>query len=318
MIDAHFVLRTMALIRSLERQGTSFRLWILCTDDASFALFDRMKIPSVSAFSLREVETAYPELPAVKPQRGSYEYIATSKPFLLRSVLDRLSEGTLLTYLDGDLWFFSSPDAIAREIGASEILLTPHGFPEHLHSKLQNGLFNAGFCAATKTPEGAKAVQWWCDRCIEWCHDRVEDGKFSNQKYLEQVPRLFRNVKIATHPGLNVAPWNLDTHRYAWDGTNVLVDGRPLVFYHFHGLKLLKPWLYDTGLATYHMEGSSLIATHIYAPYIRELRQLSRWLKQEHGFEAGLGSVRTKDRRTPLSFPLMASRVRRRQWLVSL
>ena len=316
LLDRHFVLRCLALIRSLERQGTPFRLWVLCADDEALTMFEQLAIPSVQPFSLREVEESFPELPAIKSSRGPYEYIATVKPFLLRAVMEKLPEGALLTYLDADLYFFDDPRVIEEEIGNGALLLTPHGFPEHLKSREQNGVFNAGFLAVKNTEEGRRAIRWWCDRCVEWCYDRVEAGRSSNQKYLDEFPKLFTNVRIAHHPGLNLAPWNIDTHAYSWNGDRLLVDQRPLIFYHFHGLKRLAPWLLDTGLATYHMRGSRLLSGRVYAPYLRELRACRALLKKQIDAGQDLGSVRTRAG-SPVTLGLAIARLRRRQWLIS-
>jgi hypothetical protein len=329
MLDAHFVLRGMALLRSLERQGAQFRLWMLCTDDASYELFARLDLPSVVPFHLSELEQRFPALPQVKSSRGPYEYIATAKPFLLRYVMEKISEGTVLWYLDADLCFFADPKLMERELGDADLLLTPHHFANHLESKAaNNGFFNAGFLGARNSADGRKAIDWWCDKCLEWCYDRVENGKSSNQKYLEAFPTLVSKAKVAEHPGLNVAPWNVDRFTFKHHGKRVTVtpcgktDGlrneeSPLVFYHFHALKFPRTWLADTSLALYHMKGNGVLARHVYGLYFRELKAVARWLKQ-HGFSAGMGSVRHGTARSTFSPGLLASRVRKRQWLIVL
>lgn len=332
MLDAHFVLRGMALLRSLERQGTPFRLWTLCTDDASFDLFSRLELPSVVPFHLSELERNFPELAAVKHTRGPYEYIATAKPFLLKFVLERLHDDEALFYLDADLCFFSDPSAMVRELGQADILLTPHHFADHLQSKAaNNGFFNAGFLGVRRTEDGMRAIDWWSERCAEWCYDRVEDGKSSNQKYLEAFPALVPTAKISAHPGLNVAPWNIDRFFFSVDGHQVKLQFTvpsdsshssdssisSLVFYHFHALRFPRPWLVDTSLALYHMRGNAILTRNVYAPYLRDLHAIGHWLRH-HGFAGGMGSVRKGKQTAPLSPGLLASRLRKRQWLVVL
>ncbi len=38
-------------------------------------------------------------------------------------------------------------------------------------------------------------------------------------------------------PGAGLAPWNVSAHELSGENGEVRVDGRPLVFYHFHSLR---------------------------------------------------------------------------------
>jgi SAM-dependent methyltransferase len=59
-----------------------------------------------------------------------------------------------------------------------------------------------------------------------------------DQKYLDDWPERFSRVHVLRHPGGGLAPWNVTNHELANDGDRVLVDGRPLVFFHYHSLRL--------------------------------------------------------------------------------
>ena len=72
---------------------------------------------------------------------------------------------------------------------------------------------------------------------MEWCRLVVEDTRFGDQKYLDQVPTLFPRMTAVSHPGVNLAPWNIGGYRVELTDRGIEVEGCPLVFFHFHGTK---------------------------------------------------------------------------------
>lgn len=118
------------------------------------------------------------------------------------------------------------------------------------------------------------------DRCIEWCHDRYEAGRFADQKYLDKWPKLFRGVAVLDHKGANLAPWNLANYRIRATGGRVWVDQQPLVFFHFHRFKRVSNWVYDTNLHEYGVDPSGTVRGKIYGPYIRALHEATRYVSR--------------------------------------
>src|SRR5207247_668525 len=88
--------------------------------------------------------------------------------------------------------------------------------------------------------EASTILDWWSDRCLEWCFKRVEDGKFCDQKYLDEWPVRFAGVRVLDEPGVGLAPWNGRSHRLHSVGDRIYVDGNPLIFYHFQSLRLYR------------------------------------------------------------------------------
>ena len=61
------------------------------------------------------------------------------------------------------------------------------------------------------------------------------------------------------------------------DGS-ITVDGQPLIFYHFQGLKILTRRLFDTGFL-YHARMPTTLRRLIYFRYMEELFDTERWAR---------------------------------------
>ena len=184
----------------------------------------------------------------------------------------------IITYLDADLFFFSDPTPIYREISDHSIAIIAHRFPPTLCGLEQHGIYNVGWVSFRRDELAFTCLNWWRDRCIEWCYDRCENGRFADQKYLDNWPTLFQGVIFLCHKGANVAPWNLSNHKIRQDGRHVWVDDQPLVFFHFHGFKQIRRWIYDPNLASFKVRLSKGLRRGIYLPYVRTLLQVTRLL----------------------------------------
>lgn len=234
--DQGFLPQGVALWRSLVRQDPMAVLWVLALDDFTADVLRRFDEPGLRVVALAEVEAGDEALASAKANRSRIEYYFTLSPswplWLLRTKqdLDRL------TYIDADMFFFSSPRAIFEELGEGSILQCAHNFPPFLRHYEKHGRFNVGVLSWRRDIDGLACLEWWRERCLEWCYDRLEPDRYADQKYLEQWFQRFAGVIQCSHPGINLAPWNWMNHKYALareDALKVLVDGRPLILFHF-------------------------------------------------------------------------------------
>jgi hypothetical protein len=269
--DIHYAARGLALYRSLERWLTDFTLSILCFDDATFEVLSRLELENARLIRRDALEQSDPELHATRLERSRIEYYFTSTPSLPLYILDRQPDVGTITYLDADLFFFGDPTIACEELGQGSVLLTPHRFPEWLKHREVYGRFNVGLLSFRNDETGLAALRWWRKKAIEWCYDRVEPGRFAEQKYLDEMHERFTGVFVMENASAGLAPWNWMNHSLTSNGEVILVDQDPLVFYHFHGLKVLTPWLYDLQLRFYRpMPGH--LKRMLYGPYLRALR----------------------------------------------
>lgn len=228
LFDSFFLPQGLALHASLERHAGSYTLWVLCVDEGAHGALVVLALPNTRLLRLADWET--PELSRVKAGRSRGEYCWTLTPFAPRFVFEAQPASTRVTYIDADMWLCGDPGKVLLEFEQSgkSVLITEHAYsPEH-----DQGVRSGRYCVQfmTFTRDGGERVrQWWADRCIEWCFNRVEDGKFGDQMYLEDWPQRFpHEVHVLQDKALLQAPWNAS--RFA---------ASDAIAYHFQGLRLL-------------------------------------------------------------------------------
>lgn len=237
--DQNFLPRALALHASLLRHAGDFLLEVLCLDDRTHELLRRLQLPRVRLLRLAELEQADPALQAARAGRSWVEYVWTLTSPLILHVLER-GDAARVTYLDADLYFYSSPQPVFEEFGDASVMLIPHRFHRIVERATRlNGIFNVGMMTFRRDEHGLQALRWWREQCLAACHADHRDGKFGDQKYLDDWPTRFSGVKIIAHPGANVAPWNVGQYRVVSQEGRVTIDGVPLIFFHFHKLDIL-------------------------------------------------------------------------------
>lgn len=229
--DSAYVWKGLALYESLRKVSSDFCLHIMALDEKSYDFLSRMSCESLTVDYLKDIETE--ELLRLKEERTRAEYCWTCGPVIILHIIEKYGLADV-TYLDSDLMFFSSYDVIYDEIGEASVAITPQ--------YAKNGNLTGNYCVQfmffKNDENGMACLKWWRDRCIEWCFARYEDGKFGDQKYLDDFPKLFKNVAIVHQRGAGVAPWNMNLYQYhdgmvEYEGTS-----SPLVFYHYHGMRV--------------------------------------------------------------------------------
>lgn len=240
LFDKNYLLRGLALHSSLVEHCVSFHLWILCMDEDSHKILTKLKLKFVSLIKLSEIEDK--ELLTVKCNRTTGEYCWTLTPSLPKYILNKYSDINLISYLDADLYFYSDPLPIFQEIEKKSIMIIPHRFASLKRFKNQvNGVYNVGMMSFRRDKDGLKCLEWWRQRCLEWCYYRFEEGKIGDQKYLDQFPVLFQNVCSLKHIGAGVGPWNIRKYKITIRDNKIYVGNMPLIFHHFADLKIYPP-----------------------------------------------------------------------------
>lgn len=209
--------------------------------------------------NLSEIETE--TLKKLKEERTKGEYCWTLTPFVPKFVFDADESVKQVTYLDADVWFRKDPRPIFEEFSDSHktVLITDHAFaPENDKSALAGQ-----YCVQFMTfRRGSSEIvrSWWQDRCVEWCFNRHEDGKFGDQKYLDDWPVRFADeVHVLVNKELILAPWNATRFPY----------GNSIVW-HFHELRIMRRFnRWQVFLCGYRLP--PVVIQNIYEPYLKDL-----------------------------------------------
>lgn len=290
--DKGYLSRGLALYHSLRRTHPSLRLYAGCFDRETYEYLARAGLPDLVPLPIAELEAYDAALAATRSRRTRVEYFFTSTPSWLRFVLARFPEVDLLTYLDADLYFFSSSEPAFAEMGDAPIAIVEHHYPEQLRHLERFGRFNVGWLVFRRHRDAAACLDWWRDRCLEWCFDRVEGDRYGDQKYLDRWPTLFPSLHVLQHPGVDVAPWNLSAYRLDVVPGSPTINSIPLVCFHFQGLKHVLGPLYESGLRAYGQRLDRSARTHIFEPYLAELGRYEAELRR-----AGLTSGHARSQR---------------------
>lgn len=277
--DSGYLSRGLVMIESLRAHGDDSPVWVMALDDEVPARIAAVDIPGVTVMRLEDLEQANPRLLSVKDERTRMEYVFTTTAFYIPYVMDHSAPGTSVAYLDADLYFFSAPRRIWDTLGEDSIGIFPHRFaPSMARSHAKYGTYNAGVIAFRDDARGRECLDWWADRCIEWCFDFPGgDGKYANQGYLDRFAERFDGVKSMSPAGLNAAPWNTATRDFSVQSGHILVGEDPLVFFHFHGVKRVGGW-WATSQLKYHSPMSRVLREHVYRPYVAALEEWDRRL----------------------------------------
>jgi len=122
----------------------------------------------------------------------------------------------------------------------------------------------------------------WQNNCLKWCYDKYEDNKFADQKYLDSWIKTYPKVK-EFNSGSGIAPWNICNKDISIkDGEKIYIKNKPLIYFHFHGLRNDSEKLFSLGLIDYRVILRSKIIKYIYSKYIHELSEIQKSIKTNH------------------------------------
>ena len=267
-----FLPQGIALYRSLDQKTTgNFTLYILCMDDFTYAAICSLHLHHARAVRLSDLEDD--TMRKLREQRTIAEYCWTCTTPLLLHVLRQQPPDTVVAYVDADLYFFADPSVMLQEMGHGSIYIHEHGFaPRYAARQATAGRFNVGAACFRNDAQGRACLTFWNAQCFNECLMDWSVGKCGDQNYLDEWPSLYPSLVISTHPGVGLGPWNIEMRSIETNGDEIIVDGRPAVFYHYHSLRVLRPKLGVRPISIcgwFEIPDNAVSA--FYKPYAREL-----------------------------------------------
>ncbi len=271
LFDSYYLTRGLALYRSLLQQCDDFHLYVFAFDEKCYTIISGFKLPHVTVISLADFEDQ--DLLRIKSTRTIAEYCWTSTASIIWYSIHKYNLEHC-TYLDADMFFFSSPEPIFLELVNYSIGITLHNFSKKLKSLEIYGKYCVQFVYIKNDVNGIMALDWWRKSCIDWCYAKFEDGKYGDQKYLDYFPEKFSGVKSISHLGAGLSYWNISNYYVKKSHNKITLKVKndlnleyPLIFYHYQGLKFkINNFKVISQASPLHIPQIALI--HIYKPYI--------------------------------------------------
>jgi hypothetical protein len=272
LFDSNYLTRGLALHESLAGVCPSYHLYVVAFDDICYEYLLKTRLPSLTPISLKDFEDE--KLKQVKSGRTTAEYCWTCTPSIILYCIEKFQLPSC-TYVDADMIFYENPQILFDELADKSILISEHRYTRDYDVSATHGIYCVQFMYFKNDQNGLHALTWWRDRCIEWCFAYLEDGKFGDQKYLDDWQERFPGVHVMQNPGGGLAPWNIQQYLIDDKNGNLFITDKqkgtrlPLIFFHFHGLKFYTDDKVACCAALYELDKE--VKETLYFPYIRLL-----------------------------------------------
>ena len=265
LLDKNYISRASVMIETLFyfKQESKHEIFILCLDDETEVYFSNKE--NIHIINLFTLESNFAELKSAKQNRTYVEYIFTLSPFLPLYIFKNFKDINRITSIDADLYFLNDPFNIINNLGSDFIGITAHNFIEsNMHLEIY-GKYNVSFQSFPCNIITINCLKSWAKSCIDYCSDTLDDkGRYADQKYLDEWPNIYNNIKIFPSPNIGLAPWNLPLY----DDKN-----NNIIFYHFHNIRFKSNYHMITGVHGYGNFNLNKSVKKLYFNYWSKIKQ---------------------------------------------
>lgn len=247
VVSSTRLIQGIACFISLYKNMDDFKVYVLCVDDKCYRFLKKINFNKVKLVKIPELNRE--DLLALETERKLNQYCWTLKASFIKYIFNLDDSIERVTYIDSDLFFFQNPNIIFENQPDASVLLSSGEIFLPMYSKEFNhymqelaGNFNSGFISFKRDINGLECVNWWEKMCIDSCTSKPEDNKFGDQKYLDHMMFLFKNVQEITTPGINIGHWNYPKYNFTIADDKIMVNNSKLIFYHFSGFRIISKY----------------------------------------------------------------------------
>lgn len=268
LFDSNYAAKGIALYLSLERVMPEFTLYVMAMDRECGRILGEAGFGRMVVECLDDIED--PELAEARANRSRAEFCWTCGSYVTYYFFNRYRPESL-TYLDSDLMFLSSPKTVLDELEGYSV-----GITDHFANNTLFGRYCVQYVYFKSDEAGAAVLGWWKGECLKWCFSKLEDGKYGDQKYLENFKDIAPGVHDIEARGAGLAYWNMFRYRFSRDGRSLSYRGvnYPVIFFHYSGVNVSL----EDGLLSlkcnFHIPAA--IRKHFLVPYAELLAEAYR------------------------------------------
>lgn len=284
LYDKNYMSRGLVLYESLKKHCPNFTMFVLAMDDVVAGYLGSLGYGNLRVITLDDIKEMYPVLVRLEKERTRGEFSWTLSSFSIQYALRKFDLESCI-YVDSDICFYNNPELLVMECGEKSVLITEHNYTPRYDQSATSGKFCVQFMYFKNDTGGNEVLEYWRSECEKWCYDRMENGKFGDQKYLDDWENRFDGIVYnCRNIGCGVAPWNIQKYdASAEDGIYYVTERvtkikKPVVFFHYHALieTAERKWV----LSQYKLSENA--KRLFYLPYIKTLYE------QEQTYPVGL------------------------------
>jgi hypothetical protein len=176
-----------------------------------------------------------------------FELSCALKPYFASHIFATAADVKRVIYLDGDMHVFGQ----FKKLTDAAVTVSPHR-TENVNytggldnfstiSLLKYGVYNAGYFELQRKPAALAFLNWWQLLMENHAYNKPDEHIFTDQLWLSVIHSFFDDIFVNKNPGYNIGFWNLIERKVTTTNNGWLVNGEPLVLFHYSNYKIETP-----------------------------------------------------------------------------
>ena len=270
------------VINSIKRHNPNSKATILVIDEIPEEVKNHFNKQQIDILDLDKINI--PNLEKIKLYFNNFELCNAARPWLILYLIKQMNAEKVI-YIDADTYVTGSFEHISQLLDHHAFAYTPHVISDlPIDDKLPNqnnigmaGELNSGFYAFRACSVSENALKWLGERILIYGFDSVRDGMFVDQKLLVSLAlKYWDDFYLITHPGYNVAYWNLHERNLRYENDRYYIGEHPLVFFHFSGFTLDHPDKLSKHCNRYVNISESTVLLKLVSAYLNEFSKVTQ------------------------------------------